>query len=81
MLTLTLTLTLALALALTLILTPLNPNICAHIVDTLNNFFSEFIKEFFAEVPGHIVLDGNLAPLPQRGRVPMLHRRVCGWGQ
>jgi len=25
----------------------LNPNICAHIADTQNNFFSEFIKGIF----------------------------------
>ena len=33
---------------LTLTLTLLNPNICAHIVDTQNNFFSEFIKGIFS---------------------------------
>jgi len=42
---------LTLMLTLTLTQTLLNPNICAHIVDTQNNFFSEFIKGILCRDP------------------------------
>jgi len=48
MLTLNLTLSLSLSLSLNPNPNPtINPNICAHLADTQNNVFSEFIKGIF----------------------------------